>query len=161
MWVRGLSLIIFMFLFGGRAMGIEFVPQVTAKALAGDFDRARPLTESDLRKFKDQDWLCDMYGMRTRLQVERGVRLYRFAATGDASGTGAGAIASAKWKNLGAQMVREYSVSGAEFSGQEGPVVDQIRLKKDGKQLVARMSLSDQTKGKSVLAYSVCSPHSI
>ncbi len=117
---------------------LEFVPQTQAKDLAGQFTQARALTESEVKKYADRDWRCDMYGMRTRLQVEREVRLYRFSPTGK------------QWTNLGAQMIQEYSVEKTGLVGRKGKLSDQVRMASDNR-LVAQLSMDSQ-----VLAYSIC-----
>jgi len=117
---------------------LEFVPKDQAKELVGRFSEARPLTEEEVQKFADRDWRCDMYGMRTRLQVEREVRLYRFSRHGK------------QWKNIGAQMIQDYKVESSGFVGRKGKLNDRLRIV-GGDTLVAQLSM-DST----VLAVSVC-----
>lgn len=126
------------FLICQSGFGLEFVAQDQAKDLAKKFSAARALTNNEVSKFADRDWKCDMYGMRTRLQVERDVRLYRFTGSGQ------------KWTNLGAQMIQDYEMEPDGFIGRRGRLIDLVKSGSDNT-LIAQLSL-DST----VLAYSVC-----
>lgn len=126
------------FIFCQSGFGLEYVAQDQAKDLARKFSAARALTKSEVAKFADRDWKCDMYGMRTRLQVEREVRLYRFTGSGK------------KWTNLGAQMIQDYEMEPDGFIGRRGRLIDLVKSGADNT-LIAQLSL-DST----VLAYSVC-----
>ncbi len=134
----GKAIAVISILLSWSAGALEFVPSTQAKDLEGRFSQARALTEVEIKKFADRDWRCDMYGMRTRLQVEREVRLYRFAAAGK------------QWANLGAQMIQNYEVEKSGFIGRKGILSDQVRIVGDN-QLVAQLTMNTE-----VLAYSIC-----
>lgn len=79
-----------------------------------------------------------MYGMRTRLQVERDVKLYRFSPSGR------------NFINLGAQMIQAYGIEGQGFIGRRGKLTDLVKAGPEDT-LIAQLSM-----GSAVLAYSVC-----
>jgi hypothetical protein len=88
-----------------------------------------------------------MYGVRSRLQVQRGINLYRWSRE------------SALWKNGGAQPVTEYRYhtdhTRGELVGRTARLEDEVRLTADG-QLISRLSAS--APSAAVIAYSVCKP---
>lgn len=124
------------------AYGLEFVSQEKSMGLKADFGRAMPFTEKALRSVAEKDLKCDMYGVRTRLQVERGVVLYRFR------------LKNSTWENEGAQVVRNYRVAGTGLVGRHGGLTDTIRIV-DG-QLISELSIETPQSSATVLAYSVC-----
>lgn len=123
----------------GHAADLEFISHEQTEKLATDFNKAAEATDALLTAKKE--WSCDMYGMRTRLQVQKGVKLYNWSH------------ASESWMNSGASPVAEYRLEKGVLKGKSERVEDQVRLTPDGK-LISRLS----THGESprVLAYSIC-----
>lgn len=86
-----------------------------------------------------------MYGVRTRMQIQRNVKLYSLKK--DALGA---------YANTGAQVVSSYSPFNGSLQGKTERFEDQIRLTGDG-QLISRLSLRGQEEnGPTVIAYSIC-----
>ena len=126
----------------GQAASLEYISPELTKALAAEFSSAG-LGDKDQALLKDKKaWTCSMYGVRTRLQVQHGVKLYDWSQ----------AVASG-WKNSGAQPVVDYHVEGGALLGKSAKVEDRVRLTKEGK-LLSQLSLA--TPPHTVLAYSVC-----
>lgn len=123
----------------GQAAELEFISQDQANALGEQFSGAGTPTETLFSRKKN--WTCDMYGVRTRLQVQRGVKLYEWSSEKGA------------WKNGGAQPVIDYRLDKGTFSGRGPKVEDQIRATKEGR-LISRLSSADDSH--KVIAYSVC-----
>lgn len=86
-------------------------------------------------------WKCDMYGVRTRLQVKRGMNLYKWTQR------------DGYWQNLGAQLPRQYQAEGADLVGKQDKFIDRVRMTSKGT-LIAQLSVSDPTP--QILAYSTC-----
>jgi len=131
------------------AVAIEFIPKEQVKILSEEYGRARVPTRADIKGISGHELLCDMYGMRTRLQVERGVRLYMLVEN------------SNKWQNQGAQVISEYHLENQGLIGRKGMMVDELRLNSKN-EWIAQLSLKsadDQGTEKKqlvILAYSKC-----
>lgn len=123
----------------GQASELEYISQTKASELGTQFTDANTPAESLLNSKKN--WNCDMYGVRTRLQVQRGVKLYAWTSEDGA------------WKNSGASPVSDYRMSKGTFSGRNAKIEDQIRITSEG-HLISRLTTADDTH--KVLAYSVC-----
>ena len=89
---------------------------------------------------KQKEWTCDMYGVRTRLQVQHGVKLYRFK--------------SDSWRNSGSQPVEDYRPEAKELLGQAQRFEDRVRITESG-QLISQLSVTQPAR--QVVAYSLCS----
>ena len=125
---------------------IEFIPKQQVEVLAKEFLVARVPTVDQIKALSGKELQCDMYGVRTRLQVERNVKLYYFTGQNE------------QWKNQGAQVVPEYKLDTKGLVGQTGSVIDELRIDQNN-QLMAQLSLNSarNSDGKSVvLAYSKC-----
>lgn len=121
------------------ALDMEYISPELKRRLADDFERAKGEKTDG---FLDRKWACDMYGVRSRLQVQRGIKLYHL--TKDASGL---------FKNSGAQPVKDYTSQGNGLQGQNDRFEDQVRMTTDG-QLISKLTV---LKPKPmVVAYSVC-----
>lgn len=81
-----------------------------------------------------------MYGVRTRLQVKRGVKLYRWN--------------SASWHNEGSQPVEDYKPDVSELVGLTPRFEDRVRVTKDG-HIISQLSVTHPSR--QVVAYSLCS----
>lgn len=121
---------------------VEFVSAEEAQRLKADFGRAHALSKKVLNDLIGRDLKCDMYGVRTRLQIERDVMLYRFHNK------------DRIWENQGAQVVHNYRISESDFVGRHGGLTDKIRFAKG--RLISELTISTAQSNPVVLAYSVC-----
>lgn len=135
------SLILFLLLtaaLADHASGsLEYVTPEQRAELAKKFEEAE---FSNHAEFRHRQWTCDMYGMRTHLQVKRGVKLYRWND-------------DKTWTNSGAQIVSDYKLKDQSLIGIKNGLEDRIKMTGSG-QLIARLSIT-QPESR-VLAYSVC-----
>lgn len=138
-----LTLLIFLAIlnFPAFSADVEFISQEKQHELESKFDTGHFSANEDTQAIKSHEWTCEMYGMRTRLQVQRGLKLYKWNAS------------AAEWHNRGAQVVSDYKAEKSALVGRRDRFEDQVRLTKDG-QLVSRLSLVSPTN--TVVAYSVC-----
>lgn len=135
-WI--LLLFFFMSSVAAQAVEVEYISPQKQKQLEAMFNHAGFSARKDARIFKEKNWTCEMYGMRSRLQVQRGLKLYKW---------------SNDWHNDGAQVVSQYKAENFSLVGRGDRFEDQVKITKDG-QLISRLTL---TSSKStVLAYSVC-----
>lgn len=142
-----LCLVLGVFIVRANATAIEYVSRDQAQSLADEFSKAEPIDENFIKKIAGKNLNCDMFGMRSRLQVERNVKLYRFLASGGG------------FKNSGAQVVSSYEVSAGRLMGRRGHLVDEVRNSQG--HLLAQLALSPEgataaDRGLVVLAYSRC-----
>ncbi len=117
------------------------VSPTQATDLKKAFSLARPLESKDLTAMAEKDLSCDMFGMRTRLQVEKDIKLYNFK------------FAQKNWQNRGAQVVQSYQLTKTGFVGTDGHLVDEIRKTADDKFMA---QLSRDADKSSVIAISKC-----
>jgi hypothetical protein len=117
-----------------NATEIEYIPKEKRASLHLQFENAKPMSTVK------GAWTCDIYGMRTNLQVIHNLKLYDFSP------------ALKTTENRGAQIVQVYENSKGEMSGKTDKVVDQLRASPKG-ELVSK--LTDSHSGD-VIAYSVC-----
>jgi len=117
----------------------EFIDSGRAQALESAFLKAEltPQKASLLR----QKWVCDMYGMRSRLQIKRHVALYEFENEAEL------------WKNSGEQVITTYKIEGNALVGKSEKIRDQIRVTPEG-QLISRVTLASEPD--KLIAYSRC-----
>ena len=122
-----------------QALEMEYVSPEQKAQLVKDFEQAKVETAEGLLNKK---WNCDMYGVRSRLQVQRNVKLYSFKR--DFSGA---------FKNYGSQVVADYKSDSRGLLGLNDRFEDQLRMTPSG-QLISRLSLRQPEP--IVLAYAVC-----
>lgn len=115
---------------------IRYISQPERDQLQQDFASAQPISEVY------GQWICDMYGMSSHLQVSQSVHLYAFEHNKNS------------FENHGAQakIVPVYKVTNGEMLGASGSggLNDQLRLGKSG-QLLSKL-----THEGHVIAYSRC-----
>lgn len=124
-----------------NAGDVEYISKEKQTELETLFKEAQFSPSKDAQVLKSKEWRCDMYGMRSRLQVQRGLKLYQWKED------------SGKWQNKGAQLVSEYKSENSSLKGRRDRFEDEVKVTKDG-QLVSRLSLA--SPAGSVIAYSVC-----
>lgn len=122
-----------------HGLDMEYISPEQKQQLVRDFEQAKLEKAESLL---DKKWTCDMYGVRSRLQVQRNVNLYSLKM--DAGG---------RFKNSGAQVVTDYKNDGQALKGQTDRFEDQLRMTASG-QLISRLSLRKDEP--IVLAYAVC-----
>ncbi len=138
------ALLTLMFLTGiiTHAVDFEHISLDKKTELERQFNEARSATANS-NSILNRKWTCDMYGVRSRLQVKRNVNLYSLNAT------------ELGIANSGAQVVSSYGATNGNLSGRNSRFEDQLRLTPDGL-LLSRLSLHGQTEPGAVIAYSVC-----
>jgi hypothetical protein len=124
---------------------IEYISPEQQQKIENQFKEASFNAEKDLKKIENHAWSCDMFGARSHMQAQHGLKLYDLSSKA-ASGGGS-------WHNSGAQLVSEYKSEAAALIGRKDRFEDQVKLTKDGL-LVSRLSLTNGSG--TVVAYSVC-----
>lgn len=129
------------------AAALEYVSKDRVSELTADFSTGQAPKDSDLAKWKGRSFKCEMYGMRSRLQVDRDVRLYQFEVTESAQKV---------VQNRGAQVIQSYVKEATGLVGHQGSIRDEVRKCANGK-IVSKLSRSsDDSSSENILAYSVC-----
>jgi len=123
----------------GDALEMEYISPEQKQELERQFEKAE-FSAATAGALKQKQWTCDMYGVRTRLQVKRGVKLYNWKQQAD-------------WSNSGAQIVRDYKVDNEKLVGLTGPLEDQVKVSSNGK-IISRLSIT--RPDRQVVAYAVC-----
>lgn len=134
-----------LFLSGIIAQAVEFEHlSLEQKAqLEVQFERAKSLAELK-KEVEGRKWSCDMFGVRSRMQVKRNVKLYSLKKRDTGS-----------YSNSGAQVVSQYRESGNTLHGENERFEDQVRVTEDGR-LISRLSLRGPSQPNMVIAYSLC-----
>jgi hypothetical protein len=120
---------------------IEYISPEQSQKIENQFKEASFNAEKDAKKIENQAWTCDMFGARSHMQAQHGLKLYNLSSK------------SGAWLNSGAQLVTEYKSEATALIGRKDRFEDQVKLTKDGL-LVSRLSLIKGTG--TVVAYSVC-----
>ncbi len=123
----------------GHAVDFEYISPERRQELETEFNSSavKPLVKSEL---KHKKWTCDMYGVRTRLQVQRNVKLYSWQN-------------DKTWENSGAQVVVSYTEDEKSLLGRTERFEDRVKMKSNG-ELISQLSLVKPER--EVIAYSVC-----
>jgi len=135
---------------------IENISPLDLHKLEGEFKAGKPISARDLSKLSGAKWSCDMYGARTRLQVERNVKLYSFHS---ASG--------GRIKNKNAPFAGAYKIDGESLTSAQAGIQDSIRWRTPGRELITeirvvsdmRVDFGEGPGPATVIAYSRC--HSV
>jgi len=133
---RFAALILFVYM--SASAEVEYISPEKTSQLEGQFDLASFDLNRDKDKLQNHVWVCDMFGARSHMQVQHGLKLYSWKDG---------------WKNSGAQLVDSYQADGVALTGRKDRFEDQVKLTKDGL-LVSRLLLVSAKP--SVVAYSVC-----
>jgi hypothetical protein len=120
---------------------VEYIAPEQRETLEKLFQQAEFQPARDTKKINEGKWTCDMYGMRTGLQVQHGVKLYKLASAGG------------EWHNEGAQLISSYKAAPHELLGQSARFEDHVKLTADGR-LISQLKLN--STDKTVIAYSIC-----
>lgn len=135
--------VLFCLPFAVRAADLTYVTPAQVDELQTTF-AAASLTPDDLQTLiGTKGWRCDLYGVRTRLQVRRDIDVYRFTRT----------IPDAEIKNSGAQPITSYAIDAKSLRGTgEHGLIDEVRVTPK-KELIAKLSIPE--RGVTV-AYTLC-----
>ena len=124
------------------AVDFEYITPEQSAALADRFSSAQLTAANQKTLERKPGWVCDMYGMRTKLQVQRGLKLYNFSPT------------HGGLKNAGAQPVDSYQFGKDAVVGHTPRLQDRLRMTASG-ELISQLSMTS-TNPSTVIAYSVC-----
>lgn len=122
-----------------NGLEMEYISPEKSKELEQLFARSS-FEEKKSEALKQKEWTCDMYGVRSRMQVQHGVKLYNFPKD--------------SWQNSGAQLVEDYKPGSQELLGQADRFEDRIRVTSSG-QLISQLTVTSPSRH--VVAYSLCS----
>src|SRR4051812_16191916 len=123
----------------GHALEMEYISPIQKQQLVDDFEHAK-LEQADA--LANKKWSCDMFGVRSRMQVQHNVKLYSLSKG-----------PSGSFRNQGAQAVSEYRLQNGVLSGKSGKFEDNLRVKPNG-QLISKLTVLQPEPV--VIAYSVC-----
>ncbi len=137
-WWIILTLYLCLVCWNSYATEVKFIPGKERLELESAFNKATPYLQPE------GTWVCDMYGVRSNLQVMHNLKLYSFARAKD------------RFANRGVQMVPVYRTEAGEMRGfapvHQEKMQDDLRMTKDA-HLVSRLT---QVSSGQVVAYSVC-----
>lgn len=126
----------------GAEQKFELITKAKFNELNKEFNdsASSKIEQSKLAK----EWVCDMYGARSRYQAERGIRLYAFAIADKAP---------SEFSNKGAHIFKTYKITEQknELKGDQGSLKETIRWTKSG-QLISKL----ETQNNTLVAYSSC-----
>ena len=117
------------------ATSFEYIPESTRQELSSEFSGASAPTAAIFNK----TWHCDMYGMRSHMQVKKDVSLYNISPNGF---------------NSGNHPIKNYQPESSEFVGKTQDFTDRVRVTKDGHLIAELSSNKDSIEG--LIAYSRC-----
>lgn len=120
-------------------IGADKEQQLEKQFAEGHFDGGK-----DARRIQGHDWQCDMYGMRSKMQVKHGLKLYKWSSP---------SAEKPEMHNSGAQLVNDYKADGGALIGIHERFEDQVKLTPDG-HLISQLSVISPQK--MIVAYSVC-----
>lgn len=122
---------------------LEFLSKAKLTEFNKQFNESSS-TKIDQNKI-EKEWVCDMYGVRSRFQAEHGIHLYAFKAAKD----------SKDLENSGAHIFKSYKMSEAktELVGEKNALKETIRWTKKG-ELLSKLETSSNT----LVAFSTCKP---
>lgn len=151
-WSQFIVLMLVALLGSAAGAEVEFISLQKRKNLEEEFSQG---------SFPDSTllwglWKCDLFGMRSQMQVQRNLNLYFWSKA---------AATKQEWQNQGPQPIFQYQVRGNALVGTNDVVVDQvemtfedqIRKTKDGR-WISQFSMVKPTR--MVLAYATCRNHS-
>jgi hypothetical protein len=106
---------------------IEHVSDTKVKELEQLFSIGTPAEKNRMKSLHESLWSCDLFGVRSRMQVIRGAKLYSFVLSGDTV------------QNSGSQEVKLYQIQKGELQGDSRHITDHIRFLSRN-HLIARMT---------------------
>lgn len=136
----------------GLGAQVEYVEANQLEKLKSKFVAAKSLSSQSLQELDQSKWTCNMYGVSSRMQVERDLKLYHFELER--------VDKALQLKNRGAQLVKNYQREGSEVSGEKGSIKDRVRLTGEG-ELISQLEVhskksTDQAENQRILAISRC-----
>ncbi|MGE4131841.1 MAG: hypothetical protein AB7F86_09380 [Bdellovibrionales bacterium] len=127
-----------------EAVDFEFISLEQKSSFDKRFSQAKPIPDAVAAQSLKHTWLCDMFGMRSRMQVQRGIRLYSWPT-----------VSADGLANKGAHLVGQYRFENGELQGHTHQFEDRVRLEPTG-HIIAQLSAT-KPRGQ-VISYSVCKP---
>ncbi|MAE75235.1 MAG: hypothetical protein CL675_14170 [Bdellovibrionaceae bacterium] len=143
---------------------ITYVPDDKVQELQKQFKEAKAPDAVRLDFEKNHRWTCKLYGVRSQMQVEKGIGLYHFDVEANPQSKTSKVVI-----NRGAQIMQRYEALQEGLVAQKGPLKDIVRLTPNGK-LIAELSITNrepasqskkETKSvldrqRNVVAYALC-----
>lgn len=122
-----------------QALNLNYVSPQTKESLSEDFKQAHHV----IPEIPSANWTCEMFGVRTGLQYEKDVFLYKFKPTTKSS-----------VQNDGLSPTKSFDLNSkkSEMKGQSGPVSEFIRFQSE-KRLVSKFV---HTRSQKTLAFARC-----
>lgn len=121
---------------------MEHVSHKQSEVLTRLFEAANDIDKASVDNLVNKSWNCTLYGMRSRMQVERNLKLYAFNQEGSTL------------KNQGVQVIQKYKLESKQLKGINGSLEDHVRINNKG-EIITRLSLLKKPK-PSVVAYATC-----
>ncbi len=147
----GLHIAVGLFLSSAHAVEISFIEQQELQILTNSFESAKTLKSDNLKDILGPIWTCNLFGTRTRMQIERNLHLYDLSQSGSKT----------EFANKGAQVIRNYSFSKGSLIGKKENLKETLRLSSEGN-LIGRIEhLDPESKKPIILAYSSCTLKSV
>lgn len=128
----------------GAYADIEHVTEIELASLAEDYKAGIPIAAKDLSKLSDSKWKCDMYGARSKLQVERNVSLYHFKTP-----------TSSRISNQSAPFAGSYKINGETLTSVQAGVQDSIKWRQVGSEFITELRIAEGPEN-GIIAYSRC-----
>ncbi len=138
-WMQILFFVLALLTPGLAQADLEYVSVEQRQVLREAFASGAALGLAELRG----KWKCDLFGVRTNLQVKRDLELYAWTG-GDKPGL---------WKNQGAQLITDYRMSQASLIGATEQFEDEVKLTTNGI-LISQLTLLKPSR--TILAYALC-----
>lgn len=120
---------------------IEHVSDAKVAELEQLFSIGAPAEKSRIQKLHQSLWSCDLFGVKSRMQVIRDAKLYSFLVEGSSI------------KNLGSQEVKSYSILAGELTGSSARISDQVRFLSRN-HLISKITTKSETP--EALAFAIC-----
>ena len=127
---------------------LEYLPREDAAQLIKNFDSA---SAPALDELDGLELVCDMYGLQSRLQAEKSIRLYHFQKQKIETDK-----TTKKMFNFGAQITKEYKFEGQSLVALKGSLKDELKKISDQKWISKMTFKSPELKEEKVVAISVC-----
>ncbi|MCB0407775.1 MAG: hypothetical protein KDD34_06175 [Bdellovibrionales bacterium] len=121
---------------------IEHISNSQVKELDQLFKISAPISSSNaLQKLDGTLWSCELFGVRTRMQKLKDVRLYQFV------------MDNKSLANVGSQKIKNYHISNGSLTGSQDTLQDQIKMT-SGSNLISKLSTTG--KHSKAVAYATC-----
>lgn len=120
---------------------IEHVSDAKVAELEQLFSIGAPAEKDRIKRLHQSLWSCDLFGVKSRMQVIREAKLYSFLVEGSSL------------QNLGSQEVKSYSLDGGELKGSSARISDHVRFLSRN-HLISKITTKNDAP--EALAYAIC-----